>query len=110
MALALLWLHLELGGENIPPLRNQSPKIVPVTFDRHLNATRVNILRPTHKLDASPYGRDAGILEPNPEPCGLHLPSPPLASGADALAPWYSAAAWVSILSSPSRLPTAARL
>ena len=70
MLLTSLRLHLEVGGENVPPLGNQPPKIVPVTFDRHLNATRVNILRPTHKLDASPYGRDAGVLEPNSESCG----------------------------------------
>src|SRR6266481_4785502 len=31
--LAFLWLHLEVGGENVPALCNQPSKIVPVTFD-----------------------------------------------------------------------------
>jgi hypothetical protein len=67
VSLPCSWLHLEVGGENVLALRNQLPKVVSIAFHGHLNATRLNILRPTHQLDASPHGRDAGILEPNPE-------------------------------------------
>jgi hypothetical protein len=70
MVFVFLWLHLEVGGENVPPLGNQPPKIVPVTFDSHLNASRLNVLRQIHELDASPYGSDTGMLEPNPESGG----------------------------------------
>ena len=63
----VLWLHLEIGGEDVLALGNQPQKIVPISFNRHLNATRLNLLRPAHNLDTSPHGRDAGILEPNPE-------------------------------------------
>jgi hypothetical protein len=41
----------------------------------HLKATRLDVLRLTHKLDASPHGRDARILEPNSESGRQHLPS-----------------------------------
>ena len=67
MILALFWLHLEVGGENDPALGNQLSKFMSITFDSHLNAARLNVFRQTHKLDASPHGRDAGVLEPNPE-------------------------------------------
>jgi len=67
MVLALLWHHLKVGGENVPAHCNQPSKLMSVTFDRHLNATRVNVFRQTHNLDASPHGRDARMLEPNPE-------------------------------------------
>jgi hypothetical protein len=53
--------------EDVPPLGNQPQKIVPISFNSHLNATRLNLLRPAHNLDTSPHGRDADILEPNPE-------------------------------------------
>ena len=71
MILALLWLHLEVGGEDVPPLGNQPPKVVPIAFDGHIKATRVNILRRVYKLDATPHRRDFGVLEPNPESGGL---------------------------------------
>src|SRR5436190_9297287 len=67
MVLTLLWLHLEVGGENDPPLGNQLSKLMSVTFDSHLNAARLNVFRQTHDLDASPHGRDARMLEPNAE-------------------------------------------
>ena len=67
MLLTSLWLHLEVGGENDPPVGNQLSKLISVTFDRHLNATCPNLLRQIYELDASPHGRDAGILEPDSE-------------------------------------------
>jgi hypothetical protein len=67
MTPALLWLHLEVGGEDVLPLRDQQAKVGAVSFDGHLDATRVDVLRPTHKFDASPHWRDAQILEPNTE-------------------------------------------
>jgi len=67
MVVALLWHHLEVGGENDPALGNQLSKLMSITFDRHLNAARLNVFRQTHDLDASPHGRDAGVLEPNAE-------------------------------------------
>jgi len=70
MLLTLLWLHLEIGGENDPALGNQLSKLVSVTFDRYLNAARLNVLRQIHKLHPSPHGSDAGMLEPNPESGG----------------------------------------
>jgi hypothetical protein len=82
-----------------------------VTFDRHLKATRLNVLRRVYKLDASPNGRDLGILEPNLDFGGLHFASPPLAQGgAGALAPVNSAPTWLSIPSSQSSISTAAPL
>jgi hypothetical protein len=62
-----LWLHLEVGGENVLTLRNQLPKIVSIAFNSHLNAIPLDVLRPAYDLDASPYGRDARILQPNLE-------------------------------------------
>jgi hypothetical protein len=67
MVLTFLWHHLKVGGENVPPRGNQLSKIISVTCDSHLNAARLNVLRQIHKLDASPHGRDAWVLEPNPE-------------------------------------------
>jgi len=58
---------LEEGGKDVGPLGNQPSKIVPVSFDSHLNATRLNVLRQIYELDTSPHGLDARILEPNPE-------------------------------------------
>src|SRR5579864_6652724 len=72
----LLWLHLEVRGENVPALGDQLPKVGAIAFDRHLDAVSLDVLRPTQELDASPHRRDAGILEPNPEFGGLHSPSP----------------------------------
>jgi len=66
-SVALLWLHLEVGGEDVLALGNQSAKVGAIAFDSHLNATRLNVLRLVYELDASPHGRDVGILEPNPE-------------------------------------------
>jgi len=65
MVLALLWHHLKVGGENVPAHCNQPSKLMSVTFDPHLNATRLNVFWQIHKLDASPHGIDAGMLEPN---------------------------------------------
>jgi hypothetical protein len=67
MILAFPWLHLEVRRENVLPLRNQLPKVVAIALNRHLDATRIDVLRPSHNLDASPHRRDARILEPNPE-------------------------------------------
>jgi hypothetical protein len=75
-SLALRWLHLEVGGEDVPPLGNQPSKVGTIAFHRHINATRVNILRRVYKLDASPHGRDARILKPDSESGGQHLYSP----------------------------------
>ena len=58
---------MKVGGEDVLALGNQSAKIATVSFNRHLNATLLNVLRPIYKLEASPHGRDARILEPNPE-------------------------------------------
>ncbi len=41
---------LEEGGKDVGPLGNQPSKIVPVTFDSHLNATRLNVLRQIYEL------------------------------------------------------------
>ena len=77
MLLTFLWLHLEVGGEDVLALRNQLPKVGAITFHRHLDATRINLLRPTHNLGDSPNGRDLWILQPHSEFGGLHSPSPP---------------------------------
>jgi hypothetical protein len=73
VVVVFVWLHLEVGGENVPALGNQLPKVVTVSFNSQLNATRLDVSRPTHKLDATPHGRDVGILEPNPELPGEHF-------------------------------------
>jgi hypothetical protein len=52
---------------------------------------------------------DAGMLQPNPESGGWHLPSYRWQTGG-CVGPCYSAPGWLSILSSPSSLPAAARL
>ncbi len=49
MVLALLWLYLEIGGEDVPALGDRPPKGA-IAF---------------HRLDASSHGWDVGILEPN---------------------------------------------
>jgi len=36
LSFALLCLHLEVGGENVLPVGNQLPKVVPIAFHRHL--------------------------------------------------------------------------
>jgi hypothetical protein len=46
LLLALRRLHLEVGGENVLALRNQSAKVVAVSFNRHLNATLLNCSGP----------------------------------------------------------------
>ena len=75
MPLAFLRLHLEVGGEDVLALLNQSAKVGAVAFDGHLNAICLNVL-PIYELDASPHGRDMRILEPNPESGGMHCLHP----------------------------------
>jgi hypothetical protein len=77
MILAFPWLHLEVRRENVSALGNQLTEVGAIAFNRHLDATRIDVLRPFHNLDASPHGRDARILEPDSELGGLHGPHPP---------------------------------
>jgi hypothetical protein len=53
--------------QDVRPLGNQPSKILPVTFDSHFNATRLNVFRRTHNLGTSLWriaelGQKSGVF------------------------------------------------
>ena len=75
-SIALLWLHLEVSGENVLPLGNQPPKIVAIAFHSHINTTRVDVMQRVRKLDASPHRLRCPDLAAKPEIWWLAFTAP----------------------------------
>ncbi len=75
-----LWLRLKVRGENISPVSNQSPEIVPVTLHGYIDSVGVNMLRRKDKRDPGPDWLRSG-LQPNSESGGLQSTSPVQAPG-----------------------------